>query len=159
LSAYRAKFAQLVTQRGLTVAVAESMTAGELATAIVDIPGSGDWFQGGVVAYDTETKYKILGVSRGPVVSASAAVEMACGAAALFNADIGIATTGCAGPEPMEDQPVGTLWIGFDIAGERFHRHVMVAGKHPPARRDHSIAAVFDQANTLLRELQLAGGQ
>src|SRR5689334_21195233 len=107
-----AEFARIVEHRKLTVAVAESITGGELAHALVALPGSGEWFKGGVVAYDSAIKHDLLGVDEGPVVSPDAAIQMASGVARLMDADVGIATTGCSGPEPMEEQPVGTLWVG-----------------------------------------------
>jgi PncC family amidohydrolase len=95
-----------------TVAVAESCTGGLLSAALVATPGSGDWFLGGVVAYDSTVKHRLLGVPRGPVITAEAAESMAKGVRALLGADIGVATTGVAGPDTEEGQPVGTVFIG-----------------------------------------------
>ena len=53
---------------------------------------------------------------------------MAAGVATLMRTDVGIATTGCAGPEPMEDQPVGTLWVGVAVGGDVFARHCLLDG-------------------------------
>jgi PncC family amidohydrolase len=151
MSTPQTELARIVERSGLTVAIAESMTAGELATAIVDIDGSGEWFRGGIVAYDADAKYEILDVTRGPVICASAAEEMAAGVAALFDADIGIATTGCAGPEPMEGQPVGTLWIGVSVARTQTHRHVITRGASPSERRAESVATACEEAGTRVR--------
>lgn len=85
---------------------------------IVAMPGSGDWFVGGLVAYAAEVKFQVLGVAPGPVVTAEAAKQMASGVRLLLQADIGFATTGVAGPETEEDQPVGTVFIGSDVRGE-----------------------------------------
>jgi PncC family amidohydrolase len=118
-------FAHLVESEKVSVAVAESATGGALALAIVEIPGSGEWFRGGVVAYDTAIKRELLGVTAESVVSPAAAMEMASGVARLMHADLTIATTGCAGPEPMEGEPVGTLWVGIslgDACDARHHR-------------------------------------
>jgi PncC family amidohydrolase len=144
-------FADSVQQRGLAVAVAESMTAGALATAIVDIEGSGQWFRGGLVAYDSDTKYDVLGVTRGPVICASAAMEMATGIAEMLHAEIGIATTGCAGPEPMEEQPVGTVWIGLCLSGKTSSHLVMVGGDDPQQRRAAAVEAALTHAAAALR--------
>jgi nicotinamide-nucleotide amidase len=112
----------LLKQRGMTLAVAESMTAGTLAARLSWPPGASAYFVGGVVSYTAEAKEGILGVStetlEGPgVVSEECAREMASGARQLFGADIGLAITGVAGPEPHGGKPPGTVCIS--VAGER----------------------------------------
>ena len=102
---------------GLTVAVAESCTGGLLATRIVETPGSGEWFKGGLVAYDAEVKHHLLGVTSEEVINRGAAMEMAEGARELLEADIGVATTGVAGPDTEEGQPVGTVFVGVSVDG------------------------------------------
>ncbi len=124
----------------MTVAVAESCTGGLVMARIVAIPGSGDWFLGGVVAYDAEVKFDVLGVRRGPVISASAAQEMAAGVRRLLNADIGVATTGVAGPETEEDRPVGTVFVGLAGDGDAFASEQHLVG---PPDRVRSRAAVL----------------
>jgi PncC family amidohydrolase len=96
----------------LTVAVAESCTAGLLASEMAATPDSGDWFMGGVVAYHSRIKFQLLGVPEGPVVSENASIAMALGVKTLLETDIGISITGVAGPAPEEGQPVGTVFIG-----------------------------------------------
>jgi PncC family amidohydrolase len=100
--------------RHQSVAVAESCTAGLLASEIAAIPGCGDWFAGGVVAYHSTVKFQLLGVPEGPVISADAAMAMARGVRELLGTDIGISITGVAGPDTEEGQPVGTVFIGVD---------------------------------------------
>jgi PncC family amidohydrolase len=73
--------------------------------------------RGGVVAYASSVKFEVLGVRPGPVICEQAAREMAAGVANLMGADVGIATTGVGGPDEMEGQPVGTVWIGVYIGG------------------------------------------
>jgi PncC family amidohydrolase len=80
---------------------------------IVATPGSGDWFKGGVVAYRSEVKFELLGVDRGRVVTSRAAKQMARGVRSLLEADIGISTTGVAGPDTEEGQPVGTVYVAL----------------------------------------------
>lgn len=109
---WAATLGRLVTSRRLSIATAESMTGGAVAEELVAVPGSGEWLLGGVVAYSSRLKFGLLGVREGPVVTEAAAREMATGVVRLTSSDVGIATTGCAGPEPMEGQPVGTLWVG-----------------------------------------------
>lgn len=122
---------------GSRLAVAESLTGGLLADALVSVPGASGAFSGGVVAYDTRLKASILGVDRslleqhGPVNEA-VAMQMARGVrqtCALSDeqgfardADVGLATTGVAGPDPdpQTGQPAGTVWIGVSSRlGER----------------------------------------
>ena len=84
---------------------------------IVATPRSGDWFIGGLVAYQPEVKYELLGVDPGPVVTAEAAGQMAEGVGRLFSSDIGISTSGVAGPEVEEGMPVGTVFVGVADGG------------------------------------------
>jgi len=102
---------------GRTVVSAESFTAGLISQSLASVEGSGEWFQGGVVAYRSEIKHAVLGVEEGPVVTESCAVQMARGAAERFGADIALATTGVAGPGPEEGRPPGTVVIGWCIEG------------------------------------------
>lgn len=117
--------------KGLSIAVAESLTGGMLASAFVEIPGASRVFRGGIVAYDTRLKASLLGVDatllarEGPV-HRDVALQMATGvrtecAVAGAIADIGLATTGVAGPgpDPHTGQAAGTVWIAWDIAGVR----------------------------------------
>lgn len=109
---------RLLSDAGLTVAVAESLTGGLMASRIVAVPGSSDWFRGGVVAYESQVKFDVLDVREGPVVSETAAKEMADGVRRLLGADVGLSTTGVAGPTEMEGQPPGTVWLGLAIGDE-----------------------------------------
>ena len=103
-------------ERGWTLAVAESLTGGMLASTIVDVPGASLSFRGGVVAYATDVKRSVLGVdpdllaTRG-AVDPEVAHAMAQGVRRMLRTDVGIATTGVAGPDAQDGQPVGTVWI------------------------------------------------
>jgi nicotinamide-nucleotide amidase len=101
-----------------TVALAESCTGGLIMSRIVAIPESGRWFKGGVVAYHSAVKFDLLAVSRGPVVTARAAEQMAEGVRRLLGAEIGVSTTGVAGPETEEGRPVGTVFVGIARPGD-----------------------------------------
>jgi nicotinamide-nucleotide amidase len=107
----------VLERRGWTLAVAESVTGGLVASRICTVPGASATFRGGVVAYATEVKRSVLGVTAEDVVSAACAEQMAEGVRRALGADVGIATTGVAGPDPMEGQPVGTVWMGFALPG------------------------------------------
>lgn len=95
---------------GHTLAVAESLTGGLLASALARASGSSAWFRGGIVAYSSAVKYDVLGVPSGPVVSEAAAVAMARGAGRLLGADVAVAVTGVGGPDPQDGEPPGTVW-------------------------------------------------
>ena len=101
---------------GQSLSVAESLTGGLLASALIDIPGASDVFLGGVVAYTAQAKGEVLGVTAEAlaygVVSQQVAIAMAQGARELFGSDYALSTTGIAGPGPQEGQEPGTIWLG-----------------------------------------------
>lgn len=107
---------------GKTVAVAESCTGGLIASRITSVPGSSDVFGYGVVTYANDAKEQILGVSSATLaefgaVSSQTAAEMAEGVRKLSGADIGVATTGIAGPNGgTPEKPVGLVWLGISSA-------------------------------------------
>lgn len=105
------QLADLAERNGLTVAVAESLTAGKVAAALGAAPNSAVWFRGGIVAYSTEVKQRVLHVPDVPVVSETAATAMAEGVRALMDADIAVATTGVGGPGPQDGEPAGSVWF------------------------------------------------
>jgi nicotinamide-nucleotide amidase len=114
---------RLLGERHQTLATAESLTGGLLGGRVTTVAGSSGYYLGGVVAYATEAKAALLGVDRellatdGPV-SEPAAAAMAAGARRAFGADLGLATTGVAGPTEQDGRPVGTLCLGVaDAAG------------------------------------------
>lgn len=108
-----ARIAELVNSAGLSVAVAESLTGGMVASALAEAPGSSTWFRGAVVAYAREVKHQLLNVPPGPVVSAEAAATMAEGVRQLLKADIAVALTGAGGPRGQDGQPPGTVFLGL----------------------------------------------
>lgn len=105
-----------LSQVGLTIAAAESLTGGLVCSALVDVPGASAVLRGSVTAYATELKAQVLGVdaarlaSVGPV-DAQVAQEMADGVAQLLGADVAVATTGVAGPGPADGHEAGTVYI------------------------------------------------
>ena len=107
----------LLRDRGLTLGLAESVTGGLVAARLTAVPGASTVVRGGVVSYASDVKFDLLGVTRGPVVTAGAAAEMAVGAARVLGADVGLALTGVAGPDEQDGQPVGTLHVGLVING------------------------------------------
>lgn len=113
--------AEMLTERNLTISTAESCTGGELAKMITSVSGSSKYFLGGMVAYATEKKIKILNVSQETVdeftvVSEQVAKEMAKGCQQLFETHISLSTTGVAGPGKGEDgKDIGTVYYTIRI--------------------------------------------
>jgi len=148
-----------LTERGLTIAVAESLTGGQLVAGLVDVPGASATVVGGVVAYNTALKHSVLGVSADLLASRGAvdpevARQMATGVRVALavdgkRADVGIATTGVAGPDPQDGKPVGTVYLGLAI-GDRVQS---VALSLSGSRRDIQSATVQHALATLLAAL------
>ncbi len=108
---------RLLSDRGWTLALAESLTGGLISSRVVSVPGASQWFRGCVVSYDSEVKRSLLGISDGPVVSETAAGEMALAACRVLGAEVGLAVTGVAGPASQEGQPPGTVYAGVALPG------------------------------------------
>ncbi|MCU1688331.1 MAG: CinA domain protein [Jatrophihabitantaceae bacterium] len=100
-----------LTAQGLTVAVAESLTAGSISCALGAAGGASEWFRGGVTAYTPQVKFDVLGVDPGPVVTGACATQMARGVARLMSSDLSVSTSGVGGPGPQEGCPPGTVHI------------------------------------------------
>jgi nicotinamide-nucleotide amidase len=104
------------TEIGRTLAVAESLTGGLVAAAITSVPGASVVFRGSVTTYATDTKASILGVDAGLLaregaVDAEVARQMAVGVRRVFGAEVGLATTGVAGPTEQDGKPVGLVYV------------------------------------------------
>ena len=132
----------LCRERGLTLAVAESVTGGLVGGRLTDIPGASDVFRGGVISYATEVKQSVLGVSEGPVVSEIAARQMAVGVRNRLGADIGLSLTGVAGPAEQDGQPVGTLFVGMVGPGFEEVRQANMPGVREMMRQFSVITAL-----------------
>ena len=121
--------------RGETLAVAESLTGGALAAAVVDVPGASRAFRGGVVAYATELKHALLGVDAGLLAEQGAvhpevARQMADGARHRLGATWGIATTGVAGPGPADGRAPGTVYVAVTgPSADRIERLLLPGGR------------------------------
>jgi nicotinamide-nucleotide amidase len=109
--------ARLLVQRGLSLAVAESLTGGLVGSRLVNVVGASDWFRGGIIAYASDVKFSLLGLPVGPVVTLEAARAMADGARRALNADAALAVTGVAGPDDQDGRPPGTVIVGLAMAG------------------------------------------
>jgi nicotinamide-nucleotide amidase len=109
---------RLLAERKLWLACAESLTGGGLAARITSVSNASGYFAGGAVAYAPDAKKAVLGVSSETIaehgtVSEWCALEMARGARRVFGANIGISTTGVAGPDELEGKPPGTVWVAL----------------------------------------------
>ncbi|MGW2640321.1 CinA family protein [Streptomyces sp. NPDC001348] len=119
MSSLAAEVVRLLTVKGETVAVAESLTGGLVAAEITAVPGASKVFRGSVTAYATDLKHGLLGVdatllAQQGAVDAQVAAQMAAGVRKALGADWGLATTGVAGPDPQDGQPVGTVFVAVE---------------------------------------------
>ncbi len=141
----------LLEARGLTLAVAESLTGGMIGTRLTAVPGASRVFRGAVVAYASDVKRDLLGVPDGPVVTAAAAEAMAVGVRRALGADVGLATTGVAGPDEQEGVRPGTVHLGIAVGDDVRSHTVRLPGDREQVRQ----FAVISLLNLL--RLQLAG--
>jgi len=124
---------ELLIARGETIAVAESLTGGMLAAALTAIPGASAAVRGGLVTYATDLKASLLGVpspllERHGAVHPAVATAMAEGARHRLAAAVGAATTGVAGPDPQDGQPVGTVYIAVSAGGRTTVQSLALSG-------------------------------
>lgn len=127
----------LLRERHLTLATAESCTGGLIGHLVTEIPGSSDYYQGGLISYSNGLKESELGVDaatleRHGAVSAQTAIAMAEGARARYGADVAIAVTGIAGPTgDSPGKPVGLTYVAVaDAAGHEVQRHQWLGDRH-----------------------------
>jgi PncC family amidohydrolase len=127
---------QLCIEKGVSIAVAESCTAGLIASKLTALPGSSSYFNGGVVAYQNEIKTKILGVSQSIIdekteVSVEVVKQMAKSVLEKFDANFAIATTGYAGPAGGTNKnPIGTVFIAIaSVVGVVISRFVFLGDR------------------------------
>ena len=134
--------ASRLVSRELTLAVAESVTGGLIASRLVNVVGASTWFRGGVVSYASDVKFDVLGVPHGPVVSVIAAEAMATGVRTLLGSDVGLSVTGVAGPEEQDGQPAGTVFVGVAIGERVDHVALHLPGDRPRVRSYSAISAL-----------------
>ncbi|KNC19180.1 damage-inducible protein CinA [Arthrobacter sp. RIT-PI-e] len=138
---------------GVTIATAESLTAGLVAAALADVPGASSVLQGGIVAYQRSVKQNLLGVDAALLAGAGAvdprvAAAMAEGARTALGADVGLATTGVAGPSAHEGKPVGTVFTAVSTARRTLTTEHRFAGDREAVRaasRDAVLAEVLEE--------------
>jgi nicotinamide-nucleotide amidase len=155
------RIVHLLVQRGLTIAVAESLTGGLLVAELIRTPGASAAVLGGIVAYDTELKHTLLDVDAdllaevGPV-HPEVARQMALGARRRLavrgrDADVGIATTGVAGPDSQGGAAVGTAFVGIAVENRVEVAELHLTGDRA-AIRAAATAESLVRLDALLRE-------
>ena len=145
--------------RKLTIAVAESCTGGLLGSKITDVPGSSEYFLGGVIAYQNEVKESLLHVPQQVIaahgaVSAQTVEAMAGGCRELFECDIAISITGIAGPGGgSADKPVGLVYVGLATASGVISRRFQWDGSRTQ-NKESSVRAAMEM---ILATLKMEG--
>ena len=150
-----ARIVSVLTERNQTLATAESLTGGQLGAAITAVPGASAVYRGGIIAYATELKAVLLGVpadllARYGPVHPDVAAAMAAGVRDRLGATWGLATTGVAGPDPVDGLPPGTVHIAAS-AGAPATRALALAGGRNEIRRD-TVGDALNLLWELLRE-------
>jgi PncC family amidohydrolase len=133
--------------RSLTLATAESVTGGGLGAVVTAVPGASAVYAGGVVSYATRVKQELLGVpaelvARHGVVSAACAEAMAEVVRRVVGADLGVSTTGVAGPEPQEGKAVGLVYVAVADGTSTVSRELRLAGDREAIRAATSHGAL-----------------
>ena len=131
---------RLLRESGRTLACAESLTGGGVGERLTSVPGASTSFVGSAVVYTSAAKQRVLGLSDDALadgtVTARCALAMAEGALGLFEADVALALTGAAGPEPHDGAAVGTIWLALATAdGTRHTRGFVSRGERDRVRR------------------------
>ena len=142
----------LLEDRGLTLGVAESLTGGLIAARLTEIAGASAAFRGGVVAYDRSVKTGLVGAPDVAAVSEEMALGLAERVCGLLGCDVGLATTGAAGPDPHEGAEPGTVWVGLWLDGRAEAVKLSLPFDRPRVRQFTTISAL-----DLLRRRLLAG--
>ena len=147
------KLNRLLTQKGLTLAVAESCTGGLISSRITNVAGASVYFQAGLVTYSNKSKETLLSVPRDLLmakgaVSKEVAARMAEGVRRAMEVDIGLSVTGIAGPGGgTKEKPVGTVYMGLAAAGVSLVRQHKFDGRRSAIKRqsaDEALTFVLD---------------
>ncbi|MCL1978754.1 MAG: CinA family protein [Methanomassiliicoccaceae archaeon] len=149
---------RILSEKKITISVAESCTGGMLGSIITSVPGSSAYFLGGAVTYGYDSKEKLLGIKGSTLmnhgaVSENAAVEMAAGARELFGSDIAVSITGVAGPGGgAEAKPVGLVWFGISSMNGTFSEKFNFSGNRDEIRKnaaDTAMRLLIDAAGSI----------
>jgi nicotinamide-nucleotide amidase len=142
-----ADLVERLTAAGQTLAVAESLTGGLVTAALTDVAGASAVVRGGVVAYASDIKGRVLGVdeavlARVGAVDADVAEQMAGGVRSLMGATYGLATTGVAGPDPADGKAVGTVYVAVAGPGSSRVKALRLSGDRQGIRADTVLAVL-----------------
>jgi nicotinamide-nucleotide amidase len=143
----------MMREHGLTLGIAESVTGGLVSGRLTNIAGSSDVLRGAVVSYASEVKFDVLGVTEGPVVSESAAIEMAVGAQRVLGSSIGLALTGVAGPADQEGMKPGTLCVGLVMPDGTTQSAMLQLPGNRDTMRQLSVISALDMLRRALRTM------
>lgn len=151
---------KILVEHDLKIAVAESCTGGMVSANLINYPGISSVFMEGCVTYSNEAKMKSLGVKKETLdiygaVSSECAKEMACGVAARYNTNVGIATTGIAGPGGGSDEkPVGLVYFGIYINGDVISKKYVFNGDRQQIRERATKTILNDLRLELLKKIK-----
>lgn len=151
---------KILVEHDLKIAVAESCTGGMVSANLINYPGISSVFMEGCVTYSNEAKMKSLGVKKETLdiygaVSSECAKEMACGVAARYNTNVGIATTGIAGPSGGSDEkPVGLVYFGIYINGDVISKKYVFNGDRQQIRERATKTILNDLRLELLKKIK-----
>jgi nicotinamide-nucleotide amidase len=140
---------ELALARGRTIAVAESLTGGMIASALAQAQQASEWFRGSLVAYSTLVKHQLLEVPDGPVVSSDAAAAMARSARKLLLADVSVAVTGAGGPAAQDGHEPGTVFLAVDGGDREQVRCLNLSGEPAAICAAATLAALNALVSTL----------
>jgi nicotinamide-nucleotide amidase len=155
-----ARVSKAIISRGWTLAVAESCTGGLIGHRITQVPGSSEYFLGGVISYSDRIKMELLGVSKTTLVSDGAVSEatarqMAMGIRARFGASLGVSATGIAGPSGgSEQKPVGLTWVAAATPSGEWTERFVFQGD----RATNKAQAADEALRLILKVLELDHG-
>lgn len=149
------KVMKTLCEKGLTIAAAESCTGGMVSARLINYAGASEAFINGMITYTNESKSRLLDIdpdiiNKHGAVSPETAEAMCLGAARVSNADIGISTTGVAGPGGgTKEKPVGLVYIGAAIKGRAYVKRLMLKGERNQIRSQ----AAYEAINFLYEKL------
>lgn len=151
-----------LADRGWTVGTAESLTGGLVCATLVDVPGASRVLRGSVVAYATDVKHSVLGVDADLLAAHGAvhprvAAEMAEGVRRVLGTDVGLATTGVAGPDPQDGRPPGTVHVAVATPAGTAVSSLTLSGGRAEVRAA-ACAQVLVLALSEVRPTAAAGG-
>ncbi len=144
---------------GLTLSTAESCTGGWVGKELTAVPGSSDWYEGGIISYSNAVKQNTLQVSgeileQHGAVSEPTALAMANGAQNVFSTDMAVSLTGIAGPGGgTENKPVGTVWIAWRLH-QQSHAHCYVFEGNREQVREQAVREALQGLLNMLTRIE-----